>query len=94
MRIFGFEITRVEREIPYYKPVPLSAQEIIGTALMLLGRFPAHDCVVRNQRTGENVWLRPFGRSNNEVIRGVGAVARMPVEVDDEWIQLRPAVAA
>lgn len=89
MRVFRWEIRRVALEIPYHKPVPMSAQEIIDTALMLLDRFPDDDCVVRNERTGENVWLRPFGRSNDEVVRGIGCVSREPVRDDDTWIQLR-----
>lgn len=40
--------------------------------------------VIRNERTGESVWIAPHGPGTTT--RGVGSVAPQPILPSDEWI--------
>lgn len=61
------------------------------TAALALEDFASYpdNSIVRNQRTGENVWVRPTTRHPAMIVRGIGSVGPLPVRADDEWLLLQ-----
>lgn len=90
MRIGRWTIS-VERAPRYKPPKPTPTPRWVEQELE--ARYPPNS-MIRNVRTGENVWIRPVGHPWGSTARGVGSIAPQPILPDDEWILLASGITS